>query len=123
MVDDDADECPNCGAPLKPDAVFCHECGSDAETGWREDSDLESLDLPQGYSQRDDDEDVTARRRGPSTGRVVRWPILIGVPVFLLGLWILLTSRPEALLAAPFAVAVPALLLLLIGIALIRRRR
>jgi hypothetical protein len=28
------DYCPQCGAPLKPTASACPECGSDWHTGW-----------------------------------------------------------------------------------------
>lgn len=41
------DECPHCGAPLRPNAVACRECGSDIETGWSDDIDYHSVELPE----------------------------------------------------------------------------
>lgn len=38
--------CPNCGADLPRNAKACPECGSDENTGWAEDSNANSLDLP-----------------------------------------------------------------------------
>jgi hypothetical protein len=48
MSDDDADLCPHCGATLPPRAVACRECGSDFETGWSDDVEYESIELPEG---------------------------------------------------------------------------
>ena len=39
--------CPNCGEPVADNAVACRECGSDADTGWREDPDYYSIELPE----------------------------------------------------------------------------
>jgi len=39
--------CPYCGSPLPPKALACPECGSDENTGWKseEDIEFEALDL------------------------------------------------------------------------------
>lgn len=39
-------ECPNCGADVPPRAKVCPECGSDDQTGWSEEAQLDGLDLP-----------------------------------------------------------------------------
>lgn len=39
-------ECPNCGAEVPPRAKACPECGSDDQTGWSEEAQLDGLDLP-----------------------------------------------------------------------------
>lgn len=46
--------CPNCGADVPVGAAACKECGSDADTGWRDSQEIDyaSVDLPDGY--RDD---------------------------------------------------------------------
>jgi len=41
------EECPNCGAELKPGAQVCPECGSDEQTGWSERAQSDGLDLPE----------------------------------------------------------------------------
>jgi predicted RNA-binding Zn-ribbon protein involved in translation (DUF1610 family) len=48
-------ECPNCGAAVRMGAAVCRECGSDANTGWQSDEevDYQSLDLPEGYGNKD----------------------------------------------------------------------
>jgi len=33
--------CPQCGTPLKPNALACPECGSDWQTGWSEGADVD----------------------------------------------------------------------------------
>ena len=38
--------CPVCGSDVRVDASSCKECGSDAQTGWSEDSLYDDLDLP-----------------------------------------------------------------------------
>ncbi|MEO6597794.1 MAG: zinc ribbon domain-containing protein [Planctomycetota bacterium] len=45
-------ECPQCGADVVLGAKVCRECGSDAETGWQESSEIDyaSVDLPEGYA-------------------------------------------------------------------------
>lgn len=39
--------CPHCGSPLSPRAVACRECGSDIETGWSDEIDYYSVELPE----------------------------------------------------------------------------
>ena len=48
-------ECPNCGAAVRVGSAVCRECGSDANTGWQSDEevDYQSLDLPEGYGNVD----------------------------------------------------------------------
>lgn len=40
------ESCPNCGADIPPKAKACPECGADENTGWSEDADIGSLNLP-----------------------------------------------------------------------------
>jgi hypothetical protein len=44
MVDEDPSlVCPHCGAEVRPGALACRECGSDAETGWGDPDEISSL--------------------------------------------------------------------------------
>jgi hypothetical protein len=38
--------CPNCGADVPRKARACPECGSDESTGWSNQAQTQSLDLP-----------------------------------------------------------------------------
>ena len=38
--------CPHCNAELKDDAKFCPHCGSDDSTGWKENAEFASEELP-----------------------------------------------------------------------------
>jgi len=38
--------CPNCGAEVSPKAKACPQCGSDQKTGWSDEAQTDSLDLP-----------------------------------------------------------------------------
>ena len=38
--------CPNCKSEVLVGAAFCRECGSDAQTGWSDETYLDDLDLP-----------------------------------------------------------------------------
>jgi zinc-ribbon domain len=49
--------CPHCGAQVARGALACPECGSDAASGWSEDAEAWSGDLPAGYGGADDDDD------------------------------------------------------------------
>ncbi len=51
--------CPNCGADLSPNAVVCHECGADDETGWR---DEDAVDLGLGLTDEDFDYEAFIKR-------------------------------------------------------------
>ncbi len=44
-------ECPHCGAAFARGRLACPECGSDAQTGWRSDEDVEyeAVDLPEPF--------------------------------------------------------------------------
>jgi uncharacterized membrane protein YvbJ len=37
--------CPNCGGPVKKNSKACPHCGSDEQTGWSENTYLDSVDL------------------------------------------------------------------------------
>jgi hypothetical protein len=41
--------CPNCGAPVREGSRSCRGCGSDAQTGWRDDDEAasESIEIPE----------------------------------------------------------------------------
>ena len=41
-------DCAHCGAPVPAGRLACPECGSDAETGWKSDEeiDYEAVELP-----------------------------------------------------------------------------
>ncbi len=53
--------CPHCGADVAETAKFCRECGSDDETGWKDD-----FTADQGYEEGDDfDYDDFLRREFP----------------------------------------------------------
>lgn len=56
-----AEECPHCGALVPAGRLSCRECGSDANTGWQSEEEVEyrSLEIP------DWDESSAASRRGP----------------------------------------------------------
>ena len=45
------EECPHCGATYRRGRLACPECGSDAETGWQdqEELDYQSVDLPEAW--------------------------------------------------------------------------
>ena len=45
--------CPHCGEPVPAKAKFCRECGSDASTGWSDEAEYGSLDLPEDMSDAD----------------------------------------------------------------------
>lgn len=49
--------CPHCGHRVRTGALACPDCGSDAQSGWSEDADAWSGDLPSGYDDGDDEED------------------------------------------------------------------
>lgn len=49
-------ECPHCGAEVPARARVCRECGSDADTGWLDDGEIEyrGVDLPDGWGPEHD---------------------------------------------------------------------
>ncbi|MEZ6002892.1 MAG: zinc ribbon domain-containing protein [Planctomycetota bacterium] len=48
--------CPLCGEPVKVGALACRSCGSDANTGWSQDADENSVDLGANADEFDYDE-------------------------------------------------------------------
>ncbi len=62
-------ECPHCGADVPIGSAACKECGSDTDTGWQsqEEIDYQSLDLPEGYAagQEGHPGEVFTTRRSP----------------------------------------------------------
>ena len=57
-------ECPACGADVPPTARACPECGSDYQTGWKDDAHLHGPDL--GLPDENFDYDDYVRREfGP----------------------------------------------------------
>lgn len=76
------DHCPHCGEPLPPRAVACRECGSDFETGWSDDVEARSVELP---------EEPLSPARGPAfrTIALLCVVLLLGGAIVLLGgeLW------------------------------------
>jgi len=81
-------DCPHCGEPVRVGARGCRECGSDIETGWQneEEIDYQSLDLPQGYSRDAEHPGAAAGSRGSSIGYVVVTLVLVAA----LALWAIL---------------------------------
>ena len=49
-------ECPHCGADVVIGAKVCKMCGSDAETGWQSEAeiDYQSVDIPEGWGPGDE---------------------------------------------------------------------
>lgn len=75
--------CPHCGEPLPENATFCRYCGSDAETGWDEDVDYHSVELP----EREWDEEAESSRTSTFT-QVTAWVCLFGAVLFVFrGRW------------------------------------
>ena len=50
--------CPHCDARVPAGALACPECGSDAQSGWSEGADDWAGDLPTGYDDGDEDDDL-----------------------------------------------------------------
>lgn len=71
--------CPNCGEDVKRGALACRECGSDAQTGWSEDTLYDDLDLPAS-----DEEWVWPPTQPPR--RVPAWAVIVVVVLFLLAM-------------------------------------
>jgi hypothetical protein len=68
--------CPNCGAGVKVGALACRECGSDANTGWQDDAEIDyaQVDLPDGYR-----DDAVGDELPPS--RAPRWVVVTALVV------------------------------------------
>jgi uncharacterized membrane protein YvbJ len=65
------DICPVCGAEVPRHARVCPGCGSDATTGWSEEAQSQSLDLPD--DDFDYDQFVRKEFEGKEPQRNVRW--------------------------------------------------
>ena len=79
-------------------APACRECGSDAETGWAEDADAWSAEIPTGYGPEEDfDYDEYLSREFPghanslSKQRIKKWVTCLFVVIVCLAilLWLL----------------------------------
>ena len=48
MAKRETDYCPNCGAEFRAGKLACPECGSDAQTGWKDAEEIEyqSVEIP-----------------------------------------------------------------------------
>ena len=75
--------CPQCGEDVPPRALACPECGADHESGWREDADLNSLDL--GEDQFNYEEFVEDEFGGPKKPRGISTLWWVTAIVLLLG--------------------------------------
>ena len=66
-------ECPNCGESIRETALACPECGSDAETGWASDEeiDYQSVEIPESWPEGEWQAD------GPTAPKWVRMTALI----------------------------------------------
>ncbi len=87
-------ECPHCGQPLDPRAAFCRECGSDGQTGWRDDVEETSLELPEDmddadyadFLAREFPQEPPSRRTPTTTIRLVAFVLLLAFLSFFLRL-------------------------------------
>lgn len=84
------ESCPNCGAPVPPNAKACPECGSDEQTGWSGAAATDALGLPDEEFDYDDYVNREFGKEGP-VPRGIRWfwwvagiALVIGVVVLLL---------------------------------------
>jgi len=77
--------CAHCGAMVSADANACPECGSDENTGWSEDADKWTADIPTGYAQYDEfDYESFINREFPRERNRV-----LGIPIWALILLLL----------------------------------
>ncbi len=87
-------DCPHCGEPVEVGALSCRACGSDAETGWSEESTGWAAEPSAGYTDEDEfDYDDFLRREFPDQAparpprqAVLRWAIATVVVLVCLGL-------------------------------------
>jgi hypothetical protein len=80
--------CPNCGEPVNAGALACRACGSDAETGWRAEEELEAaaMDLPAPLLSEDEYEEVLVREGlvAPAPPpRRAKWPAWMALGMIL----------------------------------------
>lgn len=77
-------ECPHCGEPLDEDAEFCHQCGSDVETGWNPDIDYHAVELPEDDLA--DDEVPAPGEAAQPRGRIpVDYGLLVAAVIVFIG--------------------------------------
>jgi len=80
-------ECEHCGESFREGRISCPHCGADAETGWKEDAEDLSIELPE-TSLSDDDYADLLRREGLSEGvskaRNLRGLIILAILLALL---------------------------------------
>jgi hypothetical protein len=91
-ADEPPEECANCGSPIPRHSRACPECGADEQTGWRETSLYDDLDLPASAYEDDD----SGSRRPPPTHRVngIAWYWwIVGVVVIAVSLLFLIGFR------------------------------
>ena len=82
--------CPNCGADVPRNARACPECGSDESTGWSENAEKQSLDLPDDEFNYDE---FVQREFGKPKRSPTRWLWTVVALALLIGFVILLISR------------------------------
>lgn len=81
------DTCPVCGADVPPNARACPGCGSDATTGWSDEAQSQSLDLPS--EEFDYEEFVQREFEGKRPRRKSHW-LWWGTALFLVLLFVLM---------------------------------
>lgn len=85
-------DCPHCGARVRMGAAACRSCGSDLETGWSEDAELDLGSLPLGEEDFDYESWLAAELGGgpsPAARRARRTRILAGLVVLAFLIWLL----------------------------------
>ena len=82
--------CPNCGAEVPPDARACPECGSDEQTGWSEEAQASSLDLPEENFDYDDfvEREFGERKAVPPGVHWGWWLVALALAGLLLVFWL-----------------------------------
>jgi len=83
---DDWFVCPHCGTVVRTNATSCPECGSDDNTGWAEDADRWTADIPTAHGEDDEFnyDEFIAREFGDRDKRGLRISVGIVVLVVLL---------------------------------------
>ena len=80
--------CPHCGALIPARSSACPECGSDNETGWRDDALIVDALPP--------DEEELDRSRPRGNKRLIRYPVT-GIAALLLASWVTIEFSPFGL--------------------------
>ena len=83
--------CPNCGADVPRNAKACPECGSDEKTGWSDEAQAQSLDLPDEEFNYDEFVQREFGKRKPSPKKTFWW--LVAVALLIGSLFLLLLQR------------------------------